>query len=130
MAGVNDELRPIVRMTYPRDHAKLSGSAVEPGRVVFRSWLLLATIVPFDRHALVLHSVDDGRGFVEESSSWVHRRWRHERRLGDDADGGCTLTDMLTIEPRLSWARPVVASLVGFVFRHRHRRLGRLFAAP
>jgi ligand-binding SRPBCC domain-containing protein len=75
----------------------------------------------------VLDRVDAGRGFVEESTSWVQRRWRHERTLVDAAGGGTTVTDRLVVRPRVALARPVVGAIVGALFRHRHRRLRRRF---
>ena len=46
--GVNFELHPFVHMTSPRQHQTLP-TAVTPGRVIFRSWLLLFHVLPFDR---------------------------------------------------------------------------------
>ncbi|MEP1124476.1 MAG: hypothetical protein ABJH68_11360 [Ilumatobacter sp.] len=98
-------------------------SVVVPGEVVFRSGLLLFGVVPFDRHALALVDVDDGRGFVEESSSWLQRRWRHERRLTRGEAGRCVVTDHLAIEPRLTIMRGIVGAIARQLFAHRHRRL-------
>jgi ligand-binding SRPBCC domain-containing protein len=129
MAGVNAELMPFVRMTHPRDRTSLEGKPIVPGEVVFHSWLLLGGVLPFDRHALALERVIDGEGFDEESTSWMQRRWRHERRLIDEGDGTCTVTDHLEVEPRLSLLRPLAARVVRFLFGHRHRRLVRRFGA-
>lgn len=123
MAGVNDELRPFVRMTHPPAVTGLEGQDVPRGEVLFASWLLAFGVVPFDRHALALVSVETGRGFVEESTSWLQRRWRHERTLEPGADGGCVVTDRLTVQPRVGLLAPVVARTVGALFTHRHRRL-------
>jgi ligand-binding SRPBCC domain-containing protein len=97
--------------------------------VLFRSWTLLFGFVPLDRHALVLDVIDDGDGFVEESSSWLQRRWRHERMLMDFGDGSCVVTDRLVVEPRLQVTRPLIAVVVKRVFTHRHRQLRRRFGA-
>jgi hypothetical protein len=123
MAGVNAELAPFVRMTHPADRSSLEGEDVPFGEVLFASWLLAGGVVPFDRHALVLESVTPGAGFVEESTSLVQRRWRHERTLVDLPGGGCRVTDRLTVVPRLGLARPIAARIVARVFDHRHRRL-------
>lgn len=122
MEGVNYELHPFVHMTGGREHRTLS-TPIRRGRVLFRSWLLLFHAIPFDRHSLALVRIEEGRGFVEESTSWLQRRWRHERSLAADLDGGCTITDRLVIEPRLRLSRSVVALIVKPLFRHRHRRL-------
>jgi ligand-binding SRPBCC domain-containing protein len=127
MSGVNAELMPFVRMTYPRDLPALANADLVPGKVVFQSWLLFLGVLPFDRHALALEQVTDGEGFVEESTSWMQRRWRHERRIADRVGGGCIVTDRLTIEPRLAVLSPVTRIIVTRLFAHRHRRLRRRF---
>lgn len=125
MAGVNHELRPALVMTSPRGHETLPTEVI-PGRVVFVSWLLLFGLLPFDRHALAFERVDDGFGFIEESTSWLHRRWRHERTL-TALDGGCRVVDDLVVEARLGFSRPLTAAVVRRLFEHRHRRLARRF---
>lgn len=129
MAGVNAELMPFVKMTHPRDRTSLEGETIVPGEVVFRSWLLLGGVVPFDRHALALERVMAGEGFDEESTSWLQRRWRHERRLIDEGDGTCTVTDHLVVAPRVALLTPLAERIVRFLFGHRHRRLLRRFGA-
>lgn len=121
MAGVNAELLPWCRMREPRS---LRGRTLESWRPGERAvcWLLAGGYVPFDRHVLGLESVAPGRGFVEESSSWLQRRWRHERTLAAEG-AGTRITDRLTVEPRLGLAAPLVARVVPRVFAHRHRRL-------
>ncbi len=123
MAGVNDELAPFVRMTHPPHLRSLTDVAVEPGTVLHRSWLLAGGVLPFDRHSLALERVLDGEGFDEESTTWLQRRWRHERRLADAPGGRTVVSDRLVIEPRLRFAAPVTRAMVGFLFGHRHRRL-------
>ncbi|HET6949430.1 MAG TPA: hypothetical protein VFI47_03585 [Acidimicrobiales bacterium] len=129
MAGVNAELAPYVRMTHPRHLQSLDDHPVPMGEVAFHSWLLAGRVLPFDRHALCLEAVIDGEGFDEESTSWMQRRWRHERRLVDEGDGTCTVTDHLVVEPRLGVLRPLAARVVRFLFEHRHRRLVQRFGA-
>lgn len=126
MTGVNFELRPFVYMTSPRDQEVLPRE-VTPGQVVFRSWLLFLGVLPFDRHALAFESVEDGVGFVEESSSWLQRRWRHERTLTALPNGHCTVADRLVIEPRLGPTRPIVTAVTKRLFEHRHRKLTERF---
>jgi hypothetical protein len=130
MDGVNAELSPFIRMTHPRGLTRLGDAPVVPGEVAFHSWLLAGGVVPFDRHALALERVLDGEGFDEESSSWLQRRWRHERRISDDPGGGCTVTDHLLATPRLAVTRSVTRRVVTFLFQHRHRRLVRRFGSP
>ena len=130
MDGVNAELRPFVRMTHPAHIQSLADADIVPGAVVFHSWLLAGGVLPFDRHALALERVIAGEGFDEESTSWMQRRWRHERRLSDHGDGTCTVTDRLEVEPRLGLLRPLASRVVRFLFGHRHRRLAARFGTP
>jgi ligand-binding SRPBCC domain-containing protein len=129
MDGVNAELMPLVRMTYPPERWSLDDQRLEPGVELFRSWLLVAGFIPFDRHVLTLVEVDPGAGFVEESRSWLQRRWRHERTLEDLPGGHTRVTDRVVATPVLGVARPLVGMLVPAVFRHRHRRLRRRFGS-
>ena len=124
-AGVNAELMPLVRMREPKSVRGRTLESYRPGERA-ACWILLGGVVPFDRHLLGLESITDGVGFVEESTTWVQRRWRHERTIEPDGTG-TSLTDHLTIEPRLGFAAPVVRTIVGVVFRHRHRRLAERF---
>lgn len=100
--GVNAELGPWVRMTGGREvgdlRARAEGRA--PGTVLVRSWLLGLGVVPIDRHALVVERIidtADEQGFDERSSSWLHRRWNHDRRIRHEGVG-CTVTDHVRAE--------------------------------
>jgi len=130
MSGVNAELRPWIRMTHPRRVEALDVAAASaPGEVLFRSWLLVLRVLPFDRHAFTLVSVDPGSGFVEESQSWLQRRWHHERRIADGPGSGCTVIDELLVEPRIGVVAPTARHLVQRVFEHRHHVLRRRFGS-
>jgi ligand-binding SRPBCC domain-containing protein len=130
MPGVNAELRPLMSMTHPAGLGSLDDRTVVTGQVLFRSWLLLGGIVPIDRHHLRIERMIAGVGFDEESSSWLQRRWRHERRVIDAQDGsGCVVTDRLLVEPRFEFTAPIVDVAVRRIFRHRHRRLLARFGA-
>lgn len=127
-AGINDELRPLMRMTIPRGLEDFGLDAPSPGHVG-RSWLLLFGLVPFDYDDLTLVRVEPGRGFLERSSMLSMRLWEHERMLEPLGEGSCRVSDRLAWEPRLplpgSWLRPLVRA----IFDHRHRRLMRAFAS-
>ncbi|MHB1138044.1 MAG: hypothetical protein ACYC2O_03750 [Microthrixaceae bacterium] len=139
MDGVNEELGPWVRMTHPAALRDLQSAPELVGRIAFHSWLLAGGVLPFDRHALRLVEVEDlgvdGGRFVEESTSWMQRRWRHVRTVapvegagdGTAADPACTVTDELVVVPRIGLARPLVARIVPWLFERRHRRLLRRF---
>lgn len=126
-AGVNGELMPFCRMVEPRSLRGRTLDSYVPGERA-PCWLLAGGVVPFDRHLLGLESIEPGRGFVEESTTWLQRRWRHERSLGPDGEG-TTVTDRLTIEPRVRPAARFTAPLVARIFEHRHRRLRARFGA-
>jgi ligand-binding SRPBCC domain-containing protein len=127
--GINDELRPLLRMTFPRHLRGKTIDEVEVGVPLGRSWILLGGLVPVDFDDLRLVELEPGRRFLERSRTLAFSVWEHER-LVEPGGGGCRVTDRLGFElrPGLAWipglarlARAVVAAL----FRHRHRRLAR-----
>ncbi|ROH93307.1 hypothetical protein ED208_01935 [Stagnimonas aquatica] len=128
MAGVNAELGPWVRMSYPAERAALDAQAVPLGELLFQSWLCVFGLIPFDRHALVLEQLYPGIGFDERSSSWMQKVWVHRRRI-EAIPGGCRVSDELEIAPRLRLQAPLVRWLVAALFRHRHRRLRARYGA-
>jgi ligand-binding SRPBCC domain-containing protein len=126
-AGVNAELMPLCRMVEPRVARGRTLDSWTPGERA-ACWLLAGGIVPFDRHLLGIERVEPGVGFVEESTTWLQRRWRHERIL-TPVGAGTRVIDHLTVEPRLALAEPATRWMVGRIFDHRHRRLSHLFGA-
>ena len=122
--GVNDELRPLMRMTAPPDVRRLEPDQVVLGERICRSWVLLFGFLPFDYDDLVLVELEPGRGFHERSTMLSMRRWEHERWIEPDGEGACTLRDRLTFVPRLPLP---LAPVVRAIFRHRHRRLRKRF---
>src|SRR3954469_7034553 len=66
-AGVNRELWPLVRMTYPRALSRLTPDAFPLGRTAFRSWILLFGLLPVEYDDLTLVELEPGRGFSEVS---------------------------------------------------------------
>lgn len=126
MAGVNAELAPIV-MTYPPDAERLPDELADlpAGQPLFTSTLKLGPL-PFDRHTLTLVDVERGRSFQEDSTSRLHRRWRH-RRTVTPVEGGCEVTDRLEVDPRLPGAGPLTRLAVRRVFARRHRVLAARF---
>jgi hypothetical protein len=126
--GINDELRPILRMTMP---AALRGKTiddVEVGVPLGRSWILLFGLIPVDYDYLHLAELGPGHRFLERSEMLSMRVWQHERSVEPVGEDTSRVTDRLGFELRrpLAWipgsgrlARAIVAAL----FRHRHRRL-------
>lgn len=127
MSGVNAELMPLMRMSYPADAGSIESAPVN--RLVFASWLLLFGFIPIDRHFLSFESILPGAGFDERSWSWMQRVWVHRRRVVADG-GACVLSDELAFEPRLPLARPILRLVVRGLFEHRHRRLRARFGEP
>ncbi|HVN83495.1 MAG TPA: hypothetical protein VMW17_01485 [Candidatus Binatia bacterium] len=126
MAGVNAELRPLIRMTYPRATDRLDPASVPLGRPLFRSWVLLLGILPIDRHDLTLVSIDPPTGFYEDSRSWLQRRWVHIRTL-EETPHGCRVTDRLDFTPRLPAMGRLLSIAIRRIFEHRHGYLRRRF---
>jgi ligand-binding SRPBCC domain-containing protein len=125
--GINDELRPLMRMTAPARVRALDPSQVVLGECIFRSWILLFGVIPIDYDDLSLIALEPGRGFHERSTMLSMRAWEHERWLEPDGDGRCQLRDRLSFEPRVGFAGPVLERFIRMTFRHRHKRLVRYF---
>lgn len=124
--GINYELHPVVRMTAPRNLRRLQPGDITLGERIFRSWILLVGLVPFDYDDLTLVELEPGRRLLERSTMLSQRRWEHERTVEADGDGGCFVTDRLMFEPRVPPTRLVVEPVIGALFQHRHRRLSKL----
>ena len=129
--GINDELRPWLRMTLP---SNLRGTTIETaplGEVAGRSWILLFGVLPVEYDDLRLVELEPGRRFLERSSMLTLRLWQHERVVEPLSEGSCRITDRLGFELRagLAWvpgAGRLVRAIVGALFRHRHKRLSRI----
>ena len=126
LAGINAELWPLARMTYPPGLARLDPAVVPLGRRAFRSIILLLGVLPVEYDDLTLLRLEPGRGFLERSSTLTLRRWQHERTV-EGAGGGCYVEDRLTLEPRWPPVAPLALAIVRGLFRHRHRRLRATF---
>src|SRR5918994_5077673 len=73
-AGINDELRPLMRMTVPKGVSDFGLDNPEPGKIG-RSWLLLFGLIPFDYDDLNIVRLEPGRAFLERSSMLSQRLW-------------------------------------------------------
>lgn len=121
MAGVNYELWPIAKMTYPRGMDSIAGREVPLRRPLFRSWVLLFGVLPIDYDEITLVRLD-ARGFSEDSRMLSQRVWRHEREVRD-RDGGCVVEDRLEFDPKLRALSPIFERAFRLTFENRHRRL-------
>jgi ligand-binding SRPBCC domain-containing protein len=129
--GINDELSPILRMTMPPGLKGKTIDAVEVGVELGRSWILLGRVLPVDYDDLKLVELEPGRRFLERSRTLTFSLWQHERVIEGEGKG-CRVTDRLGFELKrgVAWVPGAAAlgrAVVGFLFRHRHRRLARRF---
>ena len=124
--GINDELRPLLRMTVPRGAEDFGLDDLDPGPIG-RSWIFLFGLVPFDYDDLNIVRVEPGRSFLERSSMLSMRLWEHERTLDPLDEGRCRVTDRLAWEPRLPLPGALLRPVIRALFGHRHRRLRRAF---
>jgi ligand-binding SRPBCC domain-containing protein len=128
--GINDELAPILRMTMPAGLRGKTIDDVEVGVPLGRSWILLGGVLPLDYDDLCLAELEPGRRFLERSKTLTFAVWQHERTVEAEGEGRCRVTDRLGFELKrgVAWipglAR-LASAVVGFLFRHRHRRLAR-----
>lgn len=123
--GVNAELGPYIHMTFPAGARFDAVGEDELGKPLFGSWLLLFGVLPFDRHTFGLEGVGQG-WFREASSSWMQRSWRHERWI-EPCEGGCTVRDRVSVEPRITAVKPMTSAFARLIFEHRRRRLKALY---
>jgi ligand-binding SRPBCC domain-containing protein len=131
--GINHELAPILRMTMPPALRGKTVDTVEVGVPVGRSWILLGGLVPVDYDDLCLAELEPGRRFLERSRTLTFSVWQHERIVEPEGEARCRVTDRLGFELKrgVAWipgAAALAGAVVGFLFRHRHRRLARLYA--
>jgi ligand-binding SRPBCC domain-containing protein len=129
--GVNYEMAPWLRMTFPRNTRDLT-EAWEPGRTLFRSWLLLGGVLPLEYDDVAFAAVEPPRRFQECSVLLSQRRWEHERLVepvAPDRRGArkCRVTDRLAFEPRIAVLGAIYEAIFREVFAHRHRRLRKRF---
>lgn len=124
--GINDEFRPLLRMTAPPDVRREGLAGVRTGERICRSWILLFGLLPVDYDDITLESLGPGAEFRERSTMLTQRLWHHDRTVTETIDG-CEVTDRVAWEPRLpipgSWLRPLYRAL----FHYRHRRLAKRF---
>lgn len=134
LAGVNDELAPILRMTAPRRLRGATIADLEPGVPAGRSWIMLAGILPVDYDDLCLAEIEPPRRFLERSRTSSMRSWQHERVVEPLSSSTSALTDNLKFElraplDRVPGSAGLAERIVAGLFRHRHRRLVRLHGA-
>lgn len=123
--GINSEFHPLLRMTFPAGVADIL-DAWQPGRRLFRSWILFVGVLPVEYDDIVIEEVEPGRRFLERSSMFTQRVWEHERVI-EPVGAGCYITDRVCFTPRVPGTGFLLLPLLRGVFRWRHRNLRRLF---
>lgn len=126
MAGVNDEMVPLMRMTVPPGLAGMGLDELPLGRPAGRSWLLLLGFLPVDFDDLTIVEYGPGRRFLERSTMLTQSSWEHERRV-EAVGGGCRVVDLLRWQGRFAPLGVLYRLAVPILFRHRHRRLRKRF---
>lgn len=126
LAGINDEMRPLMRMTAPRALREGGLDAVPVGTRAGRSWILAGGVLPVEYDDLTLVELERGR-FLERSSMLTQRVWEHERTVAPHPEGAL-VTDRVAFTPRRGVPAAVTERIVTLVFDHRHRRLRRRFS--
>jgi ligand-binding SRPBCC domain-containing protein len=124
--GINDELRPLMRMTVPAGFESLEPERVVLGEPIGRSWVLLGGLIPVDYDDITLVELEPGRRFVERGRLLSQRMWQHVRSV-ESVEGGCLIRDALAWEPRIPVSGRALRPMFATIFRHRHRRLRRHF---
>ncbi len=134
LEGVNRELAPFLRMTAPPGLEGATLADLEPGQPAGRCRLLLFGLVPVDYDDLTIAEVEPYR-FLERSRMRTIDPWEHERTIRSASASTSILTDRLRFQLRrplraVPGADRLAVAVVGALFRHRHRRLAKLYGAP
>lgn len=119
--GVNAELWPLLRMTFPGSVENLANEW-RPNETLFRSWILLFGVIPVEYDDLAFAEVDEGRRFLERSRMLTQERWQHEREIFADP-GGSRIVDRVSFQSRTPALEGIQLRLFALVFRYRHFRL-------
>ncbi len=125
IAGVNEELMPLVKMQLTPEWLQKSLAQWPVGYNIHASWLLLFGLLPIDRHHFGLEQVTE-LSFREKSWTLVLRTWTHQRDILP-MEGYSEVVDKIEMTTRLSWLEPLITPIYLAVFKHRHRRLQKMF---
>lgn len=124
--GVDLELRPWLRMRFPRHLRGRRIDEAETGVRLGRCWMLLFGVVPVEFDDLGF--VEIGRlRFFERSRMATLALWEHERSVEPAGAGACVLRDRVRWRPRRLIPEPLVRMIVRTLFTHRHEQLAGRF---
>ena len=128
--GISKELWPLVKMTVPPEVLSIENLPFKPGVKVFRSYLLLGGLIPFDYWDLTLTELTANYGFVENSTIGLMQHWRYERIISEHPTDTqmMILTDQMEFAPR--FAPRMTEYFVKKLFEHRHKVLQNGFNRP
>lgn len=126
-SGINSEFKPVLKMSFPANLNDITKSW-QPGKKLFRSWLLLAGFLPIEYDDVSLIEVIPGQKFYERSSLMSQKIWEHERSLSPLLNG-CEITDTIRFSPRIERLGFIYLAIFKFVFNWRHRNLRKQFGS-
>ncbi len=126
MRGVNRELWPLARMSYPAEAATLSLTADQLGRPLFRSTIFLCGVLPVDYDRITIVEFERPRRFLERSTMLSQSTWQHERVV-EPHGAGCRITDRVEATPRVGLLAPLHRAAFTAAFALRHRNLRKMF---
>ena len=127
LRSINREFFPFLRMSAPPGSEQIDERTVRLGERLFRSWILLFGVLPVDYDDLTIVELEPGRRFLERSPMLTQRLWQHERVVDPRADGGASLTDRVSFEPKMPALGGAQLPIFRTVFAYRHHRVVRLF---
>lgn len=125
MKGVNREILPFLRMTYPKEAENLSLENAPLDRTLFRSWILLFGILPVDYDDIKIVEIYS-HGFLESSEMLSNKIWRH-KRVVSKSQNGSLVRDELEFVPRIPGIGFLFTPIYKLVFAYRHYRLRKIF---
>ncbi|MCE9598137.1 MAG: hypothetical protein K8S54_09245 [Spirochaetia bacterium] len=126
IAGVNREMFPIARMTVPAEYASMDLSQAQPGKKLFRSWILFLGFIPIDYDDITFTDIFPDGGFQESSTMATNRIWKHRRAIVLE-QSGTRLTDLIQYEPRIYLLGLLMFPIYRLTFALRHFNLKRIF---
>ncbi len=125
MEQVNNELYPFARMTYPINKNHFCKLIETPNKKIFTSWILLFGFLPIDIHFFKLEKLEEGKAFYENSSSIMHKYWKHTRLLIAE-NKNTILIDEVHFSPRVPLLGAILFPIYKKIFSNRHRQLMQL----